>query len=115
MTRLLYRFSSGGSMDDPKREIDLATDPAALIEREAKEKRALAVLLDRYVASPSRILVQKTEMGSTESYIGSVSLDWFAQRVRYANLLPLFQKKIDPETLKLTIAAATMNEVEQRP
>jgi DGQHR domain-containing protein len=102
-------------MDDTKREVDVATDPAALIERETKEKRALAVLLDRYVSSPTRILVQKTEMGSTESYIGSVTLDWFAQRVRYANLLPLFQQKIDPETLKLTIDAATISEIQQRP
>jgi len=96
-------------------DLDIETEPSALLAREAKEKRALAVLLDRYLSVADKLVVQKTEMGGTEAYVGSVSLAWFAHRVRYANQLPLFKQKVDPETLKVTIDAATISEIQQRP
>jgi DGQHR domain-containing protein len=96
-------------------ELDVETEPSALLEREAKEKRVLAVLLDRYLAAADKLVVQKTEMGGTEAYVGSVSLEWFAHRVRFANQLPLFRQKIDPDTLRVTIDAATLSEIQQRP
>ncbi|MDH6102726.1 hypothetical protein NWP18_09760, partial [Chrysosporum ovalisporum ANA283AFssAo] len=68
------------------------------LERENKEKQVLALLLDKFLAKKDQILVQKTEMGGTHAYVGSVTLEWFAGRVHFASGLPLLQKKYNPET-----------------
>ena len=38
--------------------------------------------------NPNALLVQKTQMGTTEAYLGSVSLAWVAERVGFAADLP---------------------------
>ncbi len=86
-----------------------------ILERENQEKQALALLLDRYLARNDQIIVQKTEMGGTESYIGSVTLEWFATRVRFASRLPLFRQKFNPERDNVEIDAESIEEIQQRP
>ncbi|BAN34912.1 DGQHR domain-containing protein [Sulfuricella denitrificans skB26] len=86
-----------------------------ILQRESQEKHALSLLLDRYTASKDKIFVQKTEMGGTESYIGAVTLEWLAERVRFASQLPLFREKIDPVTKSIEIDKDTINEILQRP
>jgi len=61
------------------------------------------------------LFVQSAEMGGTQSYIGAVTLEWFAERVRFASQLPLFRQKVDPKTKKIIIDKDTVNEVLQRP
>lgn len=96
-------------------ETSLASMAASLLERDAEERKALALLLDRYTAVRNKTLVQKAEMGGTESYIGAVTLEWFAERVRFASQLPLFKEKLDPKTRKVIIDKETIDEVLQRP
>ncbi|MGQ4650001.1 DGQHR domain-containing protein [Lyngbya aestuarii] len=97
-----------------------STDPTAniasqILATENQEKQALALLLDRYLARNDQILVQKIEMGGSEAYIGSVSLEWFASRVRFASRLPLFREKFNPDADNLEIDAETIEDIQQRP
>ena len=45
-----------------------------ILERENQERQALALLLDRHLARNDQLIVQKTQMGATEAFIGSVTL-----------------------------------------
>ncbi|WP_414752225.1 DGQHR domain-containing protein [Anabaena sp. CCY 9910] len=99
---------------------DTTSDPTADIardypEREDKEKQVLALLLDKFLQKEDQILVQKTEMGGTEAYVGSVTLEWFAGRVHFASGLPLLQKKYNAETDNIEIDADSIDEIQQRP
>ncbi len=62
-----------------------------------------------------QIIVHKTQMGTTEAYLGAVSLEWLATRVNFASQLPLFQQKFDPETNNVVVDAETIEEILQRP
>lgn len=86
-----------------------------ILERENQEKQALALLLDRYLARNDQLLVQKIEMGGTEAYIGSVTLEWFGGRVRFASRLPLFRQKFNPEKDNVDIDAENIEAIQQRP
>ena len=87
-----------------------------LLQREAMEKQALSLLLDRYTNLKDKIFVQSAEMGGTESYLGAVTLEWFAERVRFASQLPLFRDfAVDSKTKRIVIDQETINEVIQRP
>ena len=91
---------------------DLASQ---ILERENQERQAIALLLDRYLGKNDQILVQKIEMGGSEAYIGSVTLEWFASRVRFASRLPLLQSKFDSDKQNITIDAESIEEIQQRP
>ncbi|BAY08725.1 DGQHR domain-containing protein [Calothrix sp. NIES-2098] len=99
---------------------DTASDPTAdiareYLDRENKEKEVLALILEKFLEKKDQILVQKTEMGGTEAYVGSVTLEWFAGRVHFASGLPLLQKKYNPETDNIEIDADSIDEIQQRP
>ncbi|MBL1198049.1 MAG: DGQHR domain-containing protein [Nostoc sp. GBBB01] len=95
---------------------DLTADIAReYLERENKEKEVLALLLEKFLEKKDQILVQKTEMGGSKAYVGSVSLEWFAGRVHFASGLPLLQKKYNPETDNIEIDADSIDEIQQRP
>src|SRR4051812_28032593 len=95
-------------------ESSLASMAASLLERDSEERKALALLLDRYSTVRNKIFVQKAEMGGTESYIGAVTLEWFAERVRFASQLPLFKEKLDQKTRQVLIDKETIDEILQR-
>lgn len=99
---------------------DNSSDPTADIakeyqERDKKDKQVLALLLEKFLGRKDQILVQKTEMGGTEAYVGSVTLEWFAGRVHFASGLPLLQKKYNPDTDNIEIDADSIDEIQQRP
>ena len=66
-----------------------------ILENDNREREAIAILLDKYIGKDDRLLVQKTIMGNTEAYIGSVTLEWLDSHVRFASQLPLFRQKFD--------------------
>ena len=58
---------------------DSASDIAnQYLSRENKDKQVLALLLEKFLGKKDQILVQKTEMGGSIAYVGSVTLEWFA-------------------------------------
>ncbi len=100
-------------MNSPSNPIaDIANQ---ILERENQERQALALLLDRHLARNDQLLVQKTEMGGSQAYVGSVTLEWFASRVRFASRLPLFLSKFNSDTDNVDIDAESIEEIQQRP
>lgn len=92
-------------------DIDIASE---VLERDAKDRQALAILLDKVLARDDKLLVQRTQMGGTEAYIGSVDLAWLANKVLLAQELPLLKEKLDKETGQLRIDAESINHIQQR-
>ncbi|HAC63415.1 MAG TPA: hypothetical protein DCF68_07710, partial [Cyanothece sp. UBA12306] len=86
-----------------------------ILQQESEEKEVLSLLLDRHLSRQDQLLVQKTQMGPTQGYIGSVSLEWLASRVRFAAQLPLFQQKYDHKTDNIIRDSETVEELQQRP
>jgi len=86
-----------------------------ILDQESQNRQALAYLLDFYLDKGDRLLVEKTEMGGTEAYVGSVSLQWLSERVGFASELSLFREKIDPVTKQIKIDHSTINQIQQRP
>jgi DGQHR domain-containing protein len=80
-----------------------------------QDKQVLAALLEKFLADKNQLLVQKTQMGGTEAYVSSVTLEWLAQRVKFASSLPLLQKKYNPQTDNIEIDADSIEEIRQRP
>lgn len=72
-------------------------------------------ILQSYLDRPHTLLVQKTQMGKTEAYLGSVTLAWLARRVGFAAELPLFQAYLDPKTGNVRPEAETVDTLYQRP
>ena len=79
------------------------------------DRQTLSQLLDRCLDQSDRLLVQKTKMGNTEAYLGTVTLQWLSDRVQFAAQLPLFRQKIDPETLAIVPDADIAENLQQRP
>ncbi|MBP0011730.1 MAG: DGQHR domain-containing protein [Roseofilum sp. SBFL] len=72
-------------------------------------------LFDELDRHPHQLFVQKTQMGGSQAYLASVTLEWLSNRVRFAHQLPLFQKKIDPQTHNPIRDAETIEQLQQRP
>ena len=52
---------------------------------------------------PNEILVQRTSMGGSEAYIGSVTLQWLADRVKYASEMSLLSEQHRPKDNNIAI------------
>jgi DGQHR domain-containing protein len=64
---------------------------------------------------PHEILVQRTNMGGSEAYIGSVTLQWLADRVRYASEMNLLSEQYQPKDRNITIDSQSIEIIQQRP
>ncbi|WP_353929585.1 DGQHR domain-containing protein [Okeanomitos corallinicola TIOX110] len=84
------------------------------LEAEDQNQQILSTLLNKFLSNKDQILVQQTKMGGIEAYVGSVTLEWFANRVNFASTLPLLQKQYNPETENIEIDANSIDEVQQR-
>ncbi len=83
-------------------------------ESEDRDKKILSILLEKYL-SAGIIPVQKTQMGGTQAYVGSVTLEWFASQVNFASYLPLLRHKYNSQTDNIEIDADSIDEIQQRP
>ncbi|MEM9926901.1 MAG: DGQHR domain-containing protein [Cyanobacteria bacterium P01_D01_bin.50] len=81
----------------------------------SQDKKKFSSLLSKYVSENQQLLVQKTEMGGSQAYVGSVTLEWFASQVRFASFLPLLQSKYNPDTDNIEIDADSIDDIQQRP
>ena len=71
-------------------------------------------LLDHYSNKDSEKFAHSAMMGGTESYVASVSLEWFASKVRFASELALFEDYKD-DSGQIAINEETADKVQQRP
>src|SRR5437763_1549150 len=92
------------------------TDIAAeVLERDARDRQALALLLDQALSRNDKILVERTQMGGAEAYLGSIDLAWVGSKVGLAHELPLFRDRELDEKGHIKIDATTIDLVLQRP
>lgn len=84
-------------------------------EPELRNQKILSSLLENYLGGGNLIPAQKTEMGGTEAYVSSVTLEWFASRVNFASHLPLLSHKYNPLSGNIEIDADSIDEINQRP
>jgi DGQHR domain-containing protein len=64
---------------------------------------------------PHEILVQRTKMGGSEAYIGSVTLQWLADRVKYASEMSLLSEQHQPQDRNIAIDSESIEFIQQRP
>ena len=64
---------------------------------------------------PHQILVQRTNMGGSEAYIGAVTLQWLADRVKYASEMSLLSEQYQPQDRNIEIDSDTIEVIQQRP
>jgi DGQHR domain-containing protein len=86
-----------------------------ILSDKKNQRAALALLLTEAIKVEGRILVQKTRMGKSEAYLGSMTLEKMTSKFRYAHQLPLFQKYVDEDSGKLVIDDESIEELQQRP
>ena len=89
-----------------------ASEPAAVTSQDRKK---FSELFAKYLGENQQLLVQKTEMGGSQAYVGSVTLEWFASQVRFASFLPLLRNKYNPDTDNIEIDASSIDDIQQRP
>jgi DGQHR domain-containing protein len=66
-------------------------------------------------SSPTQILVQRTNMGGSEAYIGSVTLQWLADRVKYASEMSLLSEQQQSQDKNIAIDSESIEVIQQRP
>lgn len=86
-----------------------------ILAQKSRNREALRMLLDEELSKGDKLFVTRTEMGGSDAYIGSVSLQWLESRVRFAAQLPLFNDKRDKDTGEIIIDKSTIDEIQQRP
>lgn len=83
-------------------------------ERVEKEKTAfLHKLLKDKMDNQDSLLAIKGIMGNTCSYVTTVTLHWIAEKVRFANQLPIWDDKKDDNN-RIIINKVTLDEIRQR-
>ena len=92
---------------------ELANIANDVLERENKEQRALRVLLGNMRRMEGRHLALSSRMGGSRSYVTSVSLEWIANKLKYASQLPIFKHKKDDDD-RIVVDAETISMVQQR-
>ncbi|MGY2075620.1 DGQHR domain-containing protein [Blastococcus sp. SYSU DS0828] len=95
----------------PDLNLDAVVDDA--LNAEARKRSALAMLLDDVLRQEGRLLVGRSQMGGTESYVGTVNLSWVGANLRLASSLPLLKNKIDDDG-RLVVDAESIELFTQR-
>ncbi|MCY4147806.1 MAG: DGQHR domain-containing protein [Gammaproteobacteria bacterium] len=93
---------------------DLTEIIMELDEAKAREYRALRQLLDKQLEKSEHLVALSTRMGSTDSYIASVPLDWINNKVRFARQLPIFKEHLSEKDGTISINSSTIHHLQQR-
>ncbi|MDE0711384.1 MAG: hypothetical protein OXH60_04525 [Rhodospirillales bacterium] len=105
------------SPDAPENIDEVLDEVANLEEEDNRYLRGLRTLLDWYFrkySDHSRLIASRTTMGTTTSYVTSVSLKWIHENVRFARELPVFKEHVQPETGRISINDTTIDYLQQR-
>jgi DGQHR domain-containing protein len=101
--------------DEPSpSEFDSLVSVDSVLEQDRKNRQALLILMDAQRERKNHIFAMDVRMGVTRSFVTSVSLEWLAQRVRFATELPMFKEYKDPETGKIRLDRETAAMIQQR-
>ena len=82
-------------MPDSTSDINAAI--LAIEEQENAKRRMLRTLLDERLRQGSSIVGLSSMMGTSRSFVTSVSLSWAAENIRFASELPMFKQHRDED------------------
>ena len=85
-----------------------------LLEREFNYKEALRLLLDWQRDREGHHVALPASMGTSKSYLVSVSLGWIAANVYFARDLPIFKKYLRKDSMAIDINDVTTAYLQQR-
>ena len=99
-------------MNDEAREQErIATE---YMQQEERRRRALRGLLDWQQDKKNHQIALPTTMGSSKSYLISVSLRWIASNVNFARDLPIFKEHLREGSHEISINDTTIINLQQR-
>lgn len=99
-------------MSDDTQDLDKITKE--YIQQEEIRRRALSGLLDWQLDRENHRIALLTKMGSSKSYLISVSLEWIASHVFFARDLPIFKEHRRAESGEISINDLTVGNLQQR-
>lgn len=99
-------------MNEDLQNLDQIADQ--FLENEQKYKRALRGLLDWQRDRKDHQIALPAKMGTSKSYLMSVSLGWIASNVYFARDLPIFEDHRQKDNDKITINDTTIVYLQQR-
>lgn len=79
-----------------------------------KRRRLLRDLLDWVGGQEGKLIAKPTRMGSSDSFVTSVSMRWIASEVYYAKDLPIFKEYKSEESGQISINSTTLAYLQQR-
>ena len=87
-----------------------------VLEENKTLRKALRLLLDKQKNKEGHLFALNVEMGTSRSYLASVSLHWVAEHVRFANQLPVFERERSNSDLpsEIEVTAKTEEYIQQR-
>lgn len=95
-------------------EFDDLISVDAVLQQAKKEETALRILLDKQREKSGHLLALRAEMGTTRSYVTTVTFDWVSQYVGFASELPIFKGYVDPVTKHVSVDEYTATLIQQR-
>ena len=99
-------------MNDEAREQErVATE---YMRKEGERRRALRGLLDWQQEKENHRIALPVRMGSSTSYLISVSLRWIVSNVSFARRLPIFKEHLRPRSHEISINDTTIVNLQQR-
>ena len=99
-------------MNDEAREQErIATE---YMQQEERRRRALRGLLDWQQDKKNHQIALPATMGSSKSYLISVSLRWIASNVHFARDLPIFKEHLREGSHEISINDTTIVNLQQR-
>ena len=100
-------------MTDDKELEDIAAD---VLEENKTLRKALRLLLDKQKNKEGHLFALNVEMGTSRSYLTSVSLHWVAEHVRFASQLPVFERERSnsDSPSEIEVTAKTEEYIQQR-
>ena len=99
-------------MNDETREQErIATE---YMQQEERQRRALRGLLDWHQEKKNHQIALPGRMGSSKSYLISVSLRWIAVNVHFARDLPIFKEHLREGSHEISINDTTIINLQQR-
>jgi|GEM_PF-263337 len=103
----------------PQPESTQQPDPVQVLAEKAKHQEIVRQLiqeeLTKNLSDPTQLVVHKIDMGITESFLGSVTLEWLAHRVQFAHNLPIFSSRLSEDRKRIENDPAAIKDLRQRP
>lgn len=94
---------------------DFVKETEEYLEHEQRGQRLFEMFLEKFRDRRGHHLALHVRMGETSSYVTSVTLDWVAEKVRFAADLPIFERKqVAKGSMAVQVDDETISAIQQR-